>query len=118
MKKWIAFVLLLTCVAGMVGCNQQDAGNRSETREEEIVSFGAKVLEVNENYLLVEPFADSSERKSADKIVVSLVGETAWPIPAVGDTVTVFYSGGIQETYPARIAKVHRVEIGAKNSYT
>lgn len=81
------------------------------TEPADIVSFHAKVLEVNDNYLLVEPFADSNESKSADKIEVPLAGKTSWPIPAVGDTVNVFYSGEIQETYPARITKVHRVEI-------
>lgn len=81
------------------------------TEPVDIVSFCAKVLEVTDNYLLVEPFADSNESKSADKIEVPLVGKTSWPIPAVGDTVNIFYSGGIQGTYPARIAKVHRVEI-------
>lgn len=81
------------------------------TEPADIVSFRAKVLEVNDDYLLVEPVADSDESKSADKIEVPLAGKTSWPIPAVGDTVNIFYSGGIQETYPARITKVHRVEI-------
>ena len=81
------------------------------TEPADIVSFLAKVLEVKDNYLLVVPLADSNESKSADKIEVPLAGKTSWPVPAVGDTVNIFYSGGIQETYPARITKVHRVEI-------
>lgn len=124
MKKLTALVLALTCVLGMVGCNKSihhgvaNEPSASETVEEDITSFSAKVLEVNNNYLLAEPLADSNERKTADKIEVPLVGKISWPIPAVGDMVNVFYNGGIQETYPARIAKVHRVEIETSTSNT
>ncbi len=117
MRKYIALLLALVCVLGLVGCNKStqydvaDEPSVSGTAEEDITSFGAKVLEVNDNYLLVEPLADSNERKSADKIEVPLADKTSWPIPAIGDTVNVFYSGGLQETYPARITKVCRVEI-------
>lgn len=81
------------------------------TEPADIVSFCAKVVEVKDNYLLVKPLTDSKESKSADKIEVPLAGKTSWPIPAVGDAINIFYSGGIQESYPARITKVHRVEI-------
>lgn len=117
MRKYIALFLALVCMLGLVGCNKStqhdvaDEPSVSGTAEEDITSFGAKVLEVNDNYLLVEPLADSNERKSADKIEISLADKTSWPIPAIGDTVNVFYSGGLQETYPARITKVCRVEI-------
>ena len=73
--------------------------------------FTAEVLEVRNDYLLVEPAYGSAERNSADKIEVSLKDKTSWPIPQVGDTVTVVYNGEIQETYPARIPSVYRVEV-------
>ena len=75
--------------------------------------FTATVLEVNEAYLLVEPAEGSRERNSADKIEVPLKKINAWPVPQVGDLVTVFYNGELQETYPARITQVYRVEINA-----
>ncbi|MBE6963358.1 MAG: hypothetical protein E7443_01985 [Ruminococcaceae bacterium] len=124
MKKLIALALTLTCVLGLIGCNKsmhnvsENESSASGTMEEDITSFSAKVLEVNDSYLLVEPLADSNESKSADKIEVPLKGKTSWPIPAVGDMVNVFYSGEIQETYPARITKVHRVEIETSNPNT
>lgn len=117
MKKVMVFVLSLIYVLGLAGCDKSiryDAADEpgvSETVKEEIASFSAKILEVNDSYLLVEPHAGSMERKSADRIEVPLADKTSWPIPAVGDTVNVFYSGGLQEIYPARITKVHRVEI-------
>lgn len=73
--------------------------------------FHAKVLEVHDDYLLVEPLADSNESKSADKIEIALKEKEAWPIPAVDDLVKVVYDGNIMETYPARLGKVYRVEI-------
>ena len=124
MRNYIALLLTLVCVFGLAGCNKStqydiaDEPSVSGTVEEDITSFGAKVLEVNDNYLLVEPLTDSNERKSADKIEVPLADRTSWPIPAIGDTVNVFYSGGLQETYPARITKVCRVEIETTSAYT
>ena len=75
------------------------------------VAFHAKVLEVHDKYLLVEPFADSKESKSADKIEIALKEKESWPIPAVDDLVKIVYDGNIMETYPARLGKVYRVEI-------
>ena len=73
--------------------------------------FHAKVLEVHKNYLLVEPFVDSNESKSANKIEIPLKEKESWPIPAVNDLVKVVYDGNIMETYPAQLGKVYRVEI-------
>lgn len=73
--------------------------------------FNAEILEVHNDYLLVEPAYGSTERNSADKIEVSRNDKAFWPLPKVGDFVTVVYNGEIQETYPARIPKVYRVEI-------
>ena len=83
-------------------------GNLIEIQE---FSFRATVLEVNENFLLVEPSQDCPERNSADKIELPLQDKTSWPMPQVGDTVDVFYNGELMETYPARIGKLYRVEI-------
>lgn len=117
MKKLLIFAFILVGLLGLVGCRQgirHDIANQpavSSTANEELRSFGAKVLSVNDDCLLVEPLTGSNERKSADRMEVPLAEKTSWPIPAVGDTVNIFYSGGILETYPARITKVHRVEI-------
>ena len=73
--------------------------------------FSAKVIEVHDAYLLVEPANGSAERATADRIEISLKGKTSWPIPKVGYWVSVVYDGTIQETYPARIASVYEVAI-------
>lgn len=75
-----------------------------------VCSFHAKVLEVHDNYLLVEHLPDG-KTLSVDKIEIPLEEKTSWPIPAVGDNVEVYYDGTIMETYPAKLNNVYRVEI-------
>ena len=74
------------------------------------VQFAAAVLEVHDTYLLVKPEGVAAESMT-DKIEIPLKDRESWPIPQVGDSVLVVYDGNIQETYPARITKVYRVEI-------
>lgn len=75
-----------------------------------VYSFHAKVLEIHDNYILVEHLPDG-KTLSADMIEVPFEEKTSWPIPAVGDNVEVYYDGLIMETYPARVSNVYRVEI-------
>ena len=65
--------------------------------------FGAIVLSVQETYLLVEPLEGESIRNSADRIMVSIVGEAGLPELEKGDMVTVVYNGMILESYPAQV---------------
>lgn len=73
--------------------------------------FNAKVLEVNENNILVEPFENEDERNSASRIYVSteLKGNGQLPEIKKGDYVTISYDGQIQETYPAQITNVYSI---------
>ena len=72
---------------------------------EENVTFSAAVLEVDKQYILVEPLEGEAERKSADQIQVSLRDEGSRILEeiCVGDTVEITYDGLIAESYPARI---------------
>lgn len=78
-------------------------------QDTETTSFQATLLEVNENYLLVEPAADSDERKSSDQISVGLGTLDDAQIDALlpelepGDLLEIEYDGLIAETYPAQI---------------
>ncbi len=75
--------------------------------------FNATVLEVKENYILVEPFENENERKSAAKIQVSTKLKGNEPLPEIkkGDYVTIKYDGMIQETYPAQISTVYSIAL-------
>ena len=73
--------------------------------------FNAKVLEVNEKNILVEPLKGEVERNSANKIYVSTDVISANPVPELkkGDKVRIIYNGEIMETYPAEISKVFAI---------
>ena len=51
MRKLTAFILILAFTFGLPGCNSQSNGE-AETKE---YQFHAVVIEVSEDYLLVEP---------------------------------------------------------------
>ena len=54
MKKLIALVLVLVCVLGLVGCNQKEDLQQGDNNMQYF--FTAKVVEVREEYLLLEVF--------------------------------------------------------------
>ena len=107
MKKYISFILAALFAIMLVSCGQ--------TAEPDVVTpndaheFHAKVLEVNEQYLLVEPASDSLESQSSDKIKISLVHVSFPEKLEIGDFVQIEYDGIIQELYPAIIPNVHSV---------
>lgn len=53
MKKLMALVLALVCVFGLVGCGQQEGLQQGENVQ---YFFTAKVVEVQEDYLMLEVF--------------------------------------------------------------
>ena len=77
------------------------------------LKFTGTVVELAESYALIQPLEGESERASADLISVStasLSGDVA-----VNDLVEVTYTGGIMETYPAKVhaSSWHAVEDSA-----
>lgn len=77
-----------------------------KTNEEETFHFFGKVIESNENTIIVEPNKGEAIRKSADKISVGL-GKDNDAIYKVGSNVKVTYKGYVMETYPAQIDVVN-----------
>lgn len=80
-------------------------------------NFNAQVLEVKEKYILVKPYENTDEIKSADKISVSLNVISTIPTPnlKVGDNVRIVYNGELAETYPAQILKVFAIYLLSDN---
>ena len=103
MKKYIAFLLMLGCVWSLCGCGA-NTGNPPAKAEE--FSFTAEVLEVYDGHFYVKPTDSSS-----DKVEVPINDGVSWPIPQVGDTVTIVSDGKMLYTNPPCIANVYRVEI-------
>lgn len=74
--------------------------------EEEMFHFFGKVIESNQDSIIVEPNKGEAIRKSADKISISL-GENNDAIYQIGSNVKVTYKGYVMETYPAQVDVVN-----------
>lgn len=83
--------------------------------------FDAKVLDVEKNgdFVLVEPFENTNERKTADRIWVSLNVSSEVPAPDVyeGLYIRIMYDGMIEESYPAKIPNVSAIYLYADVNY-
>ncbi len=110
MKKFIALCLALIFVVSLVGCSKHGEYD-NKAGFDTATMFQATVVEVNGDYLIVEPSKDYVESKSSSKIKVSIGKLTLDDEIEVGDTVEVYYEGGIQETYPAVAEKVVYVKV-------
>lgn len=82
--------------------------------------FDAKVLEISESTILVEPLEGSSELNSSDKIIVPKIADNmmisynCFDEIKAGDIVNIVYDGEIMETYPAQINPVFAITIKEK----
>lgn len=68
MKKLIALILALVCVFGLVGCGPWEEDNNTQ------YFFTAKVIEVNEEYLVLEVF-DAGNTNLSDGTLVEVSTE-------------------------------------------
>lgn len=77
----------------------------------EIAVFRAKVLQLDEKCVLVEPMAGENERNCSDKIYVSFWNLKNVPEIQVGDILEIQYDGMIMETYPAQIGSAYAIKV-------
>ena len=115
MKKILAILLITSCLIMLGACNTNAENNETSTSDiaaplNAVYEFNAKVLEINEQYLLVEPANDSNEAQSSDKIKISLGNVPSPDHLEIGDSVKIAYDGMIQELYPAIIPNVYSLE--------
>ena len=110
MKKLIAIILALTCIICLAACDNKSGKDFDKPTNQH--QFDATILEIHDNYFLVEPGAGMDELKSADKIEVSTQNADKSVEWKVGDLVLITYDGVILETYPARLNQVYKVEKG------
>ena len=110
MKRLIAIILALTCIICLAACDNKSGKDFDKPTDQH--QFDATILEIHDNYFLVEPGAGMDELKSADKIEVSTQNADKSVEWKVGDLVLITYDGVILETYPARLNQVYKVEKG------
>ena len=115
---WIVVAAIVTCIAVAV-CfltNPKTSANNDpslplDIQDPNASQFAATILEVHDTYLLVAPESGTRESSSADKIEVSLQNLESLPTFQAGYSIMIVYDGLLQETYPARVNTVYRVEI-------
>lgn len=107
MKRLFILILAIACIVGLVGCDKLDIDSAQDAQ----CSFEAHILEIHDTHFLVEPVKGSSESRSADKIEVTNKNIDSPLVPGVGSLLKITYDGMIQETYPARITNVYKIEI-------
>ncbi|MGN0335789.1 MAG: immunoglobulin-like domain-containing protein [Lachnospiraceae bacterium] len=71
----------------------------------------AVILEIHDNYFLVEPVEGSQELNSADRITVPMKNMSPSPEPEVGDIIKITYNGELAESYPAQITEVYSIKV-------
>ena len=108
MKKWIACTLVLVVMFGLVACGGR--AGKDFDKPDDLYTFDAKILEIHDNYFLVEPDAGTQEANCSDKIQVSTQNADQSVDWQVGDLVRITYNGQIQELYPAILGQVYKVE--------
>lgn len=99
---WIILIAVVASIAVTVCFLTDPAHEPPDDRP--VYQFKATVLSSRDGTLLVEPFADENEAKSADRFYVT-IPEGAETFTA-GEFVEIVYDGMIQELYPARIPNV------------
>ena len=100
MRKYIAVIVSIICVLGVVGCNNKSM-NYIISNEPNIVGI---ITEVNENSVLIE--------NETGEYVVSLDVENSDGIYSpmmIGDEVTVYYDDSIAESYSMQINQVYAI---------
>ena len=90
------------------GATTGDAGDQEGVQVTE-TAFTATVLEASDGYLLVEPVEGDPMLATADRIQVSTKGVEVPDGVTEGSKVTITFSGGVMESYPAQISDVTEI---------
>lgn len=90
------------------GATTGDASDQEGVQVTE-TAFTATVLEAGDGYLLVEPVEGDPMLATADRIQVSTKDVEVPDGVTEGSKVTITFSGGVMESYPAQISDVTEI---------
>lgn len=102
MKKIFCILITLAILFSLSACKD---------KTEDTATFQAIILEIHDDYYLVEPVEGSTELNSADQITVPFTDMNGSSEPEVGDILEIVYDGAIAESYPAQITNVYRISV-------
>lgn len=78
---------------------------------EDAVVLKGRIIEIENEKMIVEPVNGSAELNSSDKYSIPMEHMDASPEPQVGYIVEITYDGSIEETYPAMLGTVYYVKV-------
>lgn len=113
-KIWLILILVGVLFAGCTNDNDNgNDGGLNGNDEEQVMQFVATVLEIDDTSILVEPVEGEDILRSADRVSVGTGNLDPEDVPEmeVGDTVRIFYAGGVMESYPAQLEDVQIIEM-------
>ena len=110
MKK-LLLILTLSFILALSACGTSSGGGDPKSNGDEKIIFQATILEIRDNYYLVEPVEGSTELNSADRITVPMENMNSSPEPEVGDILEIEYDGSIAESDPAQITNVYSISV-------
>lgn len=114
MKRLFTLVLAIVCIlASLASCNSQNTGEEENTQE----YFNATVLELHEDYILVECLdvttgvVSSGEEAEVSTKVISADGA---PELKIGDSIRVVF-GATEDTIPIHVGNVFSIYLLDEN---
>ncbi|MBQ7760444.1 MAG: hypothetical protein IJ400_00145 [Clostridia bacterium] len=107
MKRKICILLTFLILSVLLSCNNQEEYYQYSGENSYGEWFFATIIEVNENSIVVEPYEDTLQRKTSDKISVSTIVSEDFELPDLKENIDVIvcYTGEIAESYPAQITQ-------------
>lgn len=108
MKKYIALVLALVCVLGLVGCNTKSMNYIIENKPSVI----GVVEEVHNDYVIMySDTADGYPNDSKWQISLNVENKDSYTDISVGDEIVVYHDGNVMETDPLKVGTVYAITL-------
>ena len=108
MKKYIALVLALVCVLGLVGCNTKSMNYIIENKPSVI----GVVEEVHNDYVIMySDTADGYPNGSKWQISLNVENKDSYTDISVGDEIVVYHDVNVMETDPLKVGTVYAITL-------
>ena len=108
MKKYIALVLALVCVLGLVGCNTKSMNYIIENKPSVI----GVVEEVHNDYVIMySDTADGYPNGSKWQISLNVENKDSYTDISVGDEIVVYHDGNVMESDPLKVGTVYAITL-------